>query len=384
MERVENLLRLVLCPGIGAVSINRLLEHFGSADAVLGAKDAALREVGGIKRNHATALGNAESIDPRPEIDLAAQHNISLLAYDDPSYPQAIRSSYDPPCLLYVRGEIKTTDAMALAIVGTRRASRYGSEQADRFGGLFARAGFTVVSGLARGVDSFAHRGALAARGRTLAILGCGLLHMYPEENRDLAAEIAENGAIISEFPMEQQPSRDTFPRRNRIIAGLSLGVLVVEAPPRSGALITARHAVEMNREVFALPGQIDQDNAAGCHQLIRDGATLVRNLDDVLSELGPVADHLASIGGEPSVSEAMPPQMSSLAPDSLAPQNTTPQNEKEVQVIAALGEEPIHIDQICATTGLPVQTVSATLMILEIRRKVRQLPGKFFVRHDY
>jgi DNA processing protein len=373
MEQVENLVRLALAPGIGCVTVNRLLRHFGDSDRVLGAAESELKGVEGVTANHVKGVLAAGKIDPRPELELAARHGVSLIAFDDPAYPAHLRSTYDPPFILYVRGELKPADNLSLALVGTRRASNYGHEQAERFGSLLARAGFTVVSGLARGIDSYAHRGALAARGRTLAVVGCGLAHMYPEENRDLAAEIAGHGAVISEFPMDVGPARENFPRRNRIIAGLSLGVLVVEAPERSGALITARFAGEMNREIFAIPGRIDQLNATGCHRLIREGATLVRNLEDILSELGPMSDAAAKAVSEQEKSKPAPVRGNSFS-------NIKPVDNEEL-ILSRLDHEPVHIDEICAATGLPVSTVSATLMIMEIKQQVQQKPGKFFLR---
>lgn len=373
MERVENLIRLLLARGVGAVTIHRLLQHFGNADAVLGANESQWQAVAGVKKQHISGLHEAVDIDPRPELQKAADAGVTVIAYDDPQYPAPLREIYDPPCLLYVRGETLPSDAVGTAIVGTRRASRYGREQAERFGGQLARTGFCVVSGLARGIDTFAHRGALSAGGRTIAVIGCGMSHMYPPENRDLATEIAGQGAVITEFPMDTQPEASNFPRRNRIIAGLSLGVLVVEAPTRSGALITARLATEMGREVFAIPGRIDQDVSSGCHAILRDGATLVRNIDDILAEYGPVADSIAG-GLKTSASR-------STVEDAENTPLPHPADDKEAKILAALSSEPTHIDHVCAATGLPVHQVSSTLMMLELKRQVRQEPGKFFVR---
>ena len=267
-------------------------------------------------------------------------------------------------------------------MVGTRRASRYGREQAERFGSLLGRAGFTVVSGLARGVDSFAHRGALESGGRTFAVLGSGLKHIYPAENRDLAAEVSSQGAVVSEFPLDMQPSRENFPRRNRIVAGMSLGVLVIEAPERSGALITARLAAEMNRELFVVPGRIDYDNAAGCHRLIREGATLVRKLEDIMQELGPVPDELAARVREgaslaPAFADVQGQEVEAPTTSGAMAASTA----AEGKILSALAGEPTHIDHICASTGLPVSQVSSALMMLELKRLVQQHPGKFFVR---
>ncbi len=383
MERIENLVRLTLAEGIGPVTISRLLERFGNIDMVFGAGDDELLSVERVRRSHVRAIREAEGIDPRPEIEAALDMGVSLVAYDDPAYPEALRATYDPPVMLYVRGEIRPDDNIGIAVVGTRRASHYGREQAERFGVLLGRAGFTVVSGLARGVDSFAHRGALESGGRTFAILGSGLKHVYPAENRDLAAEISSQGAVISEFPLDMQPTRENFPRRNRIVAGMSLGVLVIEAPERSGALITARLAAEMSRELFVVPGRIDHDNAAGCHRLIREGAVLVRNLDDIMQELGPVPDELAARVREGA---SLAPAFADNANGGKSEMpnvtgSAAAATGAEARILSALDREPIHIDHICASTGLPVSKVSSALMMLELKRMVQQQPGKFFVR---
>ncbi len=371
MERVEHLLKLTLASGIGPVTIHRLLRELGSADAVLGESEERLRKVEGVTAAHARAVREAREIDPRPELDAAGREDVELIGYDDPRYPEQLRQTYDPPVILYVRGELVPADGVAMAVVGTRRPTHYGREQAERFGDLLARSGFTVVSGLARGIDTCAHRGALRAGGRTLAVLGNGLGHVYPEENRDLAAQVTSAGALLSEFRMDAGPARENFPRRNRIVAGLALGVLVVEAPSRSGAVITARYASEMNRELFVIPGRIDHENTAGCHRLIREGATLARDLDDILEEFGPLADTLAQRrreGAERADPEA--PREGAQAADDV-----------EAQILSALGPDPAHIDHICATTGLAAGKVSAALMILELKRAVVQKPVKFFVR---
>ncbi|MBN2713462.1 MAG: DNA-processing protein DprA [Planctomycetes bacterium] len=377
MERVENLVRLALTPGVGPVTVNRLLKAFGNSDALLGASEESLCAVEGIRKNQVMAVLQAGDSDPRPELDLAAQHNVNIIAYDDPAYPAQLKEIYDPPFLLYCRGELKPEDCIGIGMVGTRRSSRYGAEQAERFGGLLARSGFSVISGLARGIDSFAHKGCLSCGGRTLAVIGCGLCHMYPEENRDLAAEIAGNGAVISEFTMETLPSRENFPRRNRIIAGLSLGILVVEAPTRSGALITARHAYEMGRSVMAIPGHISQEMAEGCNKLIRDGATLIRNMDDILDELGPVAEEIRK--SMPVPVEA--PKKTPLDESDSESKAKVELGNREQQILEILSDSPVHIDKICNEMGLPVHQISATLMVLELKRQVSQQPGKFFVK---
>ncbi len=413
VERVENLVRLLLAPGVGCVTINRLLRHFGTSEKILGASDAALQQIPGVNKAHLKAIQEAARIDPRPELELAASRGVRLVAYDDPSFPQPLLESADPPFLLYVKGTLRPSDAASVGIVGTRQASRYGREQAERFAAGLARAGYAVISGLARGIDTYAHRGTLASGGRTIAVVGCGLEHIYPPENRDLFSEIAATGAVVSEFPMDIAPSRDTFPRRNRIIAGMSLGVLVVEAPVRSGALITAQQALELGREVFAIPGRIDQESAAGCHGLIRSGATLVRDLADLLQVLETTratlpdpqndlfsgisnealasADPLADREGNASDVPVPPAERGSPAAGAVAvrPERSgaTPLTlpgadallHKETSVMRVLGRDAQHIDEICSQVAMSVGEVSATLMILELKGRVAQTPGKFY-----
>jgi DNA processing protein len=259
---------------------------------------------------------------------------------------------------------MKPEDALAIAIVGTRHASPYGLRQAERLAGSLARAGLTITSGLARGVDAAAHRGALAAGGRTVAVLGSGVLNIYPPEHKRLAGEVAEAGAVISESPPMFEPLAGSFPQRNRIISGLSLGVIVVEAGERSGALITARHAMEQGRDVFAVPGSVENRSARGCHRLIRDGAKLVESADDVLEELGPLVEATPREDG----TEIHHPAELQL-------------NEIEQQVLAAIDGEPTSIDHIVAGSGLPVPRVLSTLSVLEMRHLIRRLSGTMVSR---
>jgi DNA processing protein len=263
---------------------------------------------------------------------------------------------------------MQPSDGLAVAIVGTRHGSQYGLAQADRLAAGLARCGYTIVSGLARGIDAAAHRGALKAGGRTIAVLGSGVLSVYPPEHVSLAAEIAQHGAVISENPTRSPPLPGAFPQRNRIITGLSLGVIVVEASERSGALISARHAMEQGREVFALPGRVDSRTSRGCHRLIRDGAKLVETIDDVLEELGPLATPtpVASDTASPPIRHPGELQL----------------NEPEKAVLAAIDDEPIAIDTIIAASGLPVQNVLSTLSVLEMRRLIRRLGGNRVMRN--
>ena len=266
--------------------------------------------------------------------------------------------------MLFLRGDLKSADQLAIGIVGTRHGSGYGLRQAERLAGSLARAGLTIVSGLARGIDAAAHRGALQAGGRTIGVLASGVLNIYPPEHDRLAEEVVAQGALLSEAPPHAQPLSGAFPQRNRLISGLTLGVIIVEAAERSGALITARHAMEQGREVFAVPGQVDMRTARGCHRLIRDGAKLVETADDVLEELGPLVEATA---GEDGRVVHHPAELML--------------NELEQQVLAAIGGEATSVDQIVATSGLPVARVLSTLSVLEMRRLVRRLSGTTVAR---
>ena len=294
---------------------------------------------------------------------------------EDEGYPQPLRNIPDPPICLYVRGRLEPTDSVAVAVVGTRRCSHYGREQAILFGQLLARAGFTVVSGLARGIDSHAHRGALQGGGRTIAVLGNGLGSIYPAEHESLAAEVATVGAVLSEFPVESQPAPENFPRRNRIIAGLALGVMVIEGGKTSGALITAGLASEYNREVFALPGRVDNPQlTAGVHRLIRDGqAKLVTCLEDVLDELGQV--------GEIMRDDTVPSEQAGKEPAAEASKPVPKLDTEEQAVLDAVTSGVEDADEIVAKTRLQMGQVMSTLTSLQLKGVIRRLPGNRFVR---
>jgi DNA processing protein len=300
-----------------------------------------------------------ETLDPAAELELCRANDITVLTQADPEYPRLLREIPDPPAVLFVKGTLLANDALAVAIVGTRHATRYGLDQAERLAAGLARAGLTVVSGLARGVDGAAHRGALEAGGRTIAVLASGLLNIFPPEHKELSELVANQGAILSEAPSTREPLSGTFPQRNRLITGLSLGLIVVEAADRSGALISARHAMEQNREVFAVPGRIDSRMSRGCHGLIRDGARLVSSVDDVLEELGPLVEPARDRHGR-EVRHAAELQL----------------NDQERQVLDAIEIDATSIDQVAASSGLPVQRVLATLSVLEVRRLVRRIGG--------
>ncbi len=364
-DELIDTLRLVLIDGVGPQTRQSLLRRFGSPRAVLAAGPGELREVEGVgPKLTGKILAAGGAVDVEEELALCRQHGIDILIESDPRYPRLLREIADPPGVLFVRGRLEARDALAVGIVGTRHATHYGLRQAERLAGSLARAGLTVVSGLARGIDAAAHRGALQAGGRTIAVLASGVMNIYPPEHENLAAEVAACGALVSEQPARAAPLAGSFPQRNRLISGLALGVIVVEAAQRSGALITARHAMEQGREVFAVPGNADSRASGGCHRLIRDGAKLIETADDVLEELGPLVE--AAPGSDGQVVRHPAELML---------------NETERQVLAAVATEATSIDQVVAASGLPVAAVLATLSVLEIRRLVRRLSGSTVVR---
>jgi DNA processing protein len=364
-ETLADALRLSLVSGVGPRLRKALLDAFGTASGVFAAAPADVRRVPGIGAELTRRIFAAkDEIDVQAEIELCAANHIRILTDHDADYPRALREIHDPPAILFVRGQILPQDALAVAIVGSRHATHYGVTQSERLAGSLARAGLTITSGLARGIDGAAHRGALAAGGRTIAVLGSGLLNIYPPEHAELAEQVVAAGALVSELPPESPPTAGAFPQRNRIITGMSLGVLVVEASTHSGALISARHAMEQGREVFAVPGPIDSRMSRGCHRLIRDGAKLVETADDVLEELGPLVAPAQSAAGL----EVHQPAELLL-------------NEIEQQVLSAIGNNPTSIDAIVAESELPAAQVLSTLSVLEMRHLVRRTSGTTVVR---
>ena len=362
------LIRLTSVPGVGPKTSRALLARFGSARAVLRAPEAAVREVAGVGAGLARKIARAESeIDAEAELALCDRHGVTPIPQRSSLYPSRLKEIADPPALLYVRGTLEPVDALAVAIVGSRRCTPYGLRIAEKLATSLARVGLTVVSGLARGIDAAAHRGAINGGGRTLAVLANGLSSVYPPEHDKLADEVAAHGALISESPMRQEPIAGLFPQRNRIISGLSLGVVVVEATPRSGSLSTATHATEQNREVFAVPGPVDSLPSRGCHHLIRDGARLVETVDDILEELGPLVRGMDR-PVEPAIDSPVAAPGVSL-------------NGHEAQILASLTDQPMAIDQIIALTGLSASATMATLSMLELRRLIKRHPGQQFAR---
>jgi len=361
----ERLIALNLIPEIGSTQLRRLLDACGSLDRVWKASAQELQQIDGIGPRAASRIAAAcqDEHALRQELALARTHQVELVTLEDTGYPAALKTIADPPLALYIRGRLLAEDAIAIALVGSRHASFYGAQTAERLSYELALRGVTVVSGLARGIDGAAHRGALKATGRTIAVLGSGLANMYPPEHESLATSISEHGAVLSEYPMEASPLPHHFPRRNRIISGLSLGVVVVEAAARSGALITADCALEQGREVFAVPGQITTATSQGTHHLLKQGARLVTSVDDILEELRLVPTRAPEEPHEPA-----------------GPRIVLP--EREQQVFACVeADAPTYIDAIAARSGVDTADVSALLLQLELKQLVQQLPGKQFIR---
>ncbi|MDP6380574.1 MAG: DNA-processing protein DprA, partial [Phycisphaerae bacterium] len=356
----REMLRLTLIPDVGPVLYDALIEHFGGAEEALAAPAGELEQVPGMGRKRTRAFLKARGgVDVDAELEAVRAAGVRLVARDDEEYPEALKYLTGPPPILYVRGRLEKTDGLAIAIVGSRRCSLYGRDQAERFATALARAGFTIVSGLARGIDSCAHNGALKVGGRTVAVLGNGLSNIYPPENKALAEAVCASGAVISEFPMATAPKAGNFPQRNRLLSGLSLGVLVIEAAERSGALITARLAAEQGKEVFALPGRVDSPYSAGVHRLIKTGAKLVHGLEDVLDEFPELRpDGTFETGAEEQEPAGL---AASLSPE-------------EHRLLGHLTKEPVPLDQLATASGMPPQTISGTLTLLELKGLVRSI----------
>ena len=366
-DEIRDLLALHLVPGLGPRLTAALLERFGSASAVRRASAAQLKEVQHIGSQLANQFADAlRTIDIAAELERMAQHQVTVRALGTPQYPASLATIPDPPHLLYVRGTFEPSDARAVAIVGSRSCTPYGKRVAERLAADLARAGYSIVSGLARGIDGAAHRGALQAGGRTLAVLAGGLSRIYPPEHKDLALQVQASGALLTESTMEIQPLPGLFPPRNRIICGLSQAIVLVEAAERSGALITANHASEQGRLVLAVPGPVDSEASGGTNQLIRQGAVLCRGVDDVLEELTGLAGMSA-------------PAKSAAAPEPLpGPPQLDAVQQKVWDFLAG---EPRHLDDMVQSLSLGVPQLSGLLLTLEMKKIVRRLPGNRYER---
>ena len=360
--------------GVGNVAYRNLLAAFGSPDRVFEATLPQLEQTAGLNHKTARNIKDFRGLQrARAEIDRAAREGVSIVTVKDPGYPERLRKIYDYPPLLYIKGTLAPED-IPVAVVGSRNASPYGRFVTERLCRELALRGVTVVSGLARGIDTCAHRGALAGRGRTIAVMGCGIDVIYPLDNRKLHGEIVSNGAVVTEFPFGTEPDRPHFPARNRIISGMSLGVLIVEAGEKSGSLITARCALEQGREVFAVPGSIDLPGSRGTNSLLRQGAKLVERVEDILEEILPQLEHRAAT-----------PQRETSGPASIQAAQTEPASarealtEKESRLLGFITEKPLDADTIINRSGLAAAEVLAGLLSLELKGHIVQLPGKLF-----
>jgi len=368
MEPKEALVALNLIEHVGPVRVRQLLEHFGEAPAILQASKHQLLHVKGIGEDTAESISTWEkTVDLKAELKRISDSGCHIVTQAEPEYPELLRHIYDPPIVLYVKGQLLPKDKNAVAMVGSRMTTHYGIEVARKLAYQLAYLGVTVISGGARGIDTAAHQGALSGKGRTIAVLGTGINLVFPPENADLFERIAANGAIITQFPFNRPADKQTFPIRNRIVAGMTLGTVVVEANLTSGALITANFAIEYGRQVFAVPGRIDSPRSKGCHELIKKGAKLCEGAEDILSEF----EYLFPSSNRP----AAPNETGVLPALSLS--------DNEQKAYDTLSNEEITIDDVIRHSGLPSSAVSVALLGLEMKRLIRQLPGKMFVRNS-
>lgn len=371
MTEKEALIALNMLPGIGALRLEALLSHFTTPSNILEASVEELETVNGIGSSLASKVADwKNTVLLEKELDLIEKGGVKVITKLDSEYPAILKEIYDPPICLYVRGILPDLNNASLAVVGSRRMSNYGRKCAAHFAQSAAYADWTVVSGLAYGIDAAAHQACLDASGRTVAVLGSGLARVQPQDHLPLARAIIENGALLSEFPMEFSGNRQSFPRRNRIISGLSRAVLVVEAGLNSGALITAESASEQNRELFAVPGPIDQPQSQGCNRLIKDNkAKLAESFDDILAEF----EYLPGMK-QPELFDENP-ETENETP-SVAAQSFTPDESK---IIDALSAGKMSLDEISTKTALPVGKLLSLLMKLEMAKAINQIPGKIF-----
>ncbi|MBM3847817.1 MAG: DNA-protecting protein DprA [Verrucomicrobia bacterium] len=366
MDNREALIALNMIEHVGPVRLRHLLQHFGEPNAILSATEHELRRVHGVGEETAQAICGWEStVDLPAELSRAREYGCAILTSLDRDYPASLREIYDPPVALYVLGGLDPRDQQGIALVGSRQNTPYGMETARRLAYQLAYMGVTVVSGGARGIDTAAHQGALAAKGRTLAVLGTGINLVFPTENVQLFQRIAASGAVLTQFPFNRTADKQSFPIRNRIVAGMTLGTVVVEANLQSGALITANFATEYGRQVFAVPGRVDSPRSKGCHELIKKGAKLCESAEDVLSEF----EYL------------FPPTNRPPAPNETGQLPLLELTDNERRVVEALTAVEQPMDAIIRSTGLPAGVVSACLLSLEMKQAARQLPGRLFVR---
>jgi DNA processing protein len=361
MTRLEALVALNMVGGIGSNRLGKLVDYFGTPEKILSSSRRKLTEVYGIGEKIADSIVSLKKEEITKEFDLAEKQGVDIITIEDDKYPVNLKNIFDPPLVLYLKGKLKPEDSFAIGLVGSRRASFYGLSQAEGFSFNLAGYGFTIVSGLARGIDTYSHKGALKARGRTIAVIGSGFNYLYPAENRELAEEISKNGAIVSEFSLNTKPLPQNFPRRNRLISGMSLGVLVVEAAKNSGALITADFALEQGRDVFAIPGKIDSPTSFGTNELIKQGAKLTTSPLDIIEEF--------------------------VAPAPVEKKEITEKQEvavkgEEEKILDLISPQAIGLEDLVEMAGMDIPRISGVLLNLQIRKLVKQLPGKYFVRN--
>ena len=346
-------------PGVGRVRYQALVGRFGSLADAWSAGPADLRSAGLEDRIVRAIVAERPNLDPDSELERLEKHGVRALTWNDDAYPALLKEIDDPPPVLYVRGDLSSADEWAVSVVGTRRPTPYGRQVAEEVSFQLASNRICLVSGLARGVDAIAHRAAIHAGGRTIAVLACGLDIVYPPEHAKLAREIMEHSALISDYPLGTQPRGDYFPRRNRIMSGVSLGVLVVEGDVKSGALITARLALDQNRDVFAIPGSIFSPQSRGTNAIIQKGeAKLVQTVEDVLEELNLT-----------------------MVPHQMEMQELMPATDTEAGLLRHITKEPVHIDEVCRQSGLPVSTVSSVLAMMELKGLIKQMGPMAYVR---
>lgn len=368
MESREALVALNMIEHVGPVRVRQLLEHFGDPAKILSAAKHQLLHVRGIGEETAESIAGWEkSVDLAAEMKRIADFGCEIVIQSDAHYPELLREIYDPPIVLYAKGKLLPKDKNSVAMVGSRMTTHYGIEVARKLAYQLAYIGVTVVSGGARGIDTAAHQGALAGKGRTICVLGTGINIVFPPENQELFERIAANGAVVSQYPFNRKADKQSFAIRNRIVAGMTLGTVVVEANLTSGALITANFATEYGRQVFAVPGRIDSPRSKGCHELIKKGAKLCESAEDILSEfeyLFPASNKLPS----PNETGVLP---------------ALELSDNEQKVFGTLDSEELSIDDVIRKSGLPSSAVSVALLSLEMKRLVKQLPGKLFVKNQ-
>jgi len=357
---LTNEILLTMVEGVGSLTFKRLYDHFGSCEAILSTPAEQLQAVGGVGSKIASQIASARKThNVEGLLELCRREKIEVLSQRDKRYPELLKLIHDPPQILYVKGTLTPQDELAFAVIGTRSMTPYGRKLATQLTRGLVQYGVTIISGLARGIDGVAHRAALEMQGRTIAVLGGGISRIYPKEHVGLAGRIIENGALISEYHPLMEPNKGTFPQRNRIVAGMSIGVLVVEAPRKSGAMITARLAYEQGRELFAVPGNVDSQASGGCNQLIRDGAVLVESVDDIFESLGPLF--------KPVQNPASP------VPDELRHPGEFPLNEIETAVLRQVGTAVTPLEQIVQKSGLNSHQVLVAINILLRRNLILQ-----------